>query len=93
VPSQKECAIARYDLRLLGGLKICLRHEEKGRAYVYRAVESARSLAPRAVRQIIDSFCRGSVKELVSGMAEAKILSKGEMDTLEEFVPSRKGGK
>src|SRR5881392_2308878 len=70
-----------------------LRHESDGRAYVYRAVEPARSLAARAVRQIIDSFCQGSVEELVSGMVEAKVLSKGELETLEEFVRSRKGGK
>ena len=70
-----------------------LRHEEKGRAYVYRASEPARSLAARAVRQIIDSICRGSVEELVSGMVEAKVLSKGELESLEEFVRSRKGNK
>lgn len=70
-----------------------LRHEEEGRAYVYQAVEPARSLAARAVRQIIDSFCRGSVEELVSGMVDAKVLSKGELASLEEFVRSRKGGK
>ena len=49
--------------------------------------------AARAVRQIIDSFCQGSVEELVSGMVEAKVLSKGELETLEEFVRSRKGAK
>jgi len=71
-----------------------LRHQEKGRAYVYRAAEPARSLAARAVRQIIDGLCKGSVEELVSGMVEAKVLSKGEMDRLEEFVrASRKGDK
>jgi BlaI family transcriptional regulator, penicillinase repressor len=63
-----------------------LRHEEKGRAYVYAAVEPARSLAARAVRQIIDSFCRGSVEELVSGMVEAKVLSDTEIGELEDFV-------
>ena len=47
----------------------------------------------RGVRQIIDSFCQGSVVELVSGMVDAKVLSKGELETLEEFVRSRKGGK
>ncbi len=66
-----------------------LSHEEAGRAYVYKAVEPARSLAARAVRQIIDSFCRGSVEELVSGMVEAKVLSKGELESLEEFVRSK----
>jgi BlaI family transcriptional regulator, penicillinase repressor len=69
-----------------------LEHTEEGRAYVYRAVEPARSLAARAVRQIIDRFCQGSVEELVSGMVDAKVLSKGEMDRLEEFVHGRKRG-
>ena len=71
-----------------------LTHEEQGRAYVYRAVEPARSLAARAVRQIIDRFCQGSMEELVSGMVEAKVLSKGDIARLEEFVKSHKqGGK
>jgi BlaI family transcriptional regulator, penicillinase repressor len=70
-----------------------LRHEARGRAYVYRAAEPARSLAARAVRQIIDRFCRGSVEELVSGMVEAKMLSSREMDRLEEFVRGNRGVK
>jgi len=74
-----------------------LRHTEEGRAYVYRAAEPARSLAARAVRQIIDRFCQGSVEDLVTGMVESKLLSKDEMDRLEEFVrgakDSPKGGK
>jgi BlaI family transcriptional regulator, penicillinase repressor len=69
-----------------------LRHEEQGRAYVYRAVEPARSLAARAVRQIIDRFCKGSVEELVNGLVEGKMLSKGEMERLEEFVRGRRRG-
>lgn len=68
-----------------------LTHESDGRAYVYRAVEPARSLAARAVRQIIDRFCRGSVEELVSGMVEAKVFSENEMEQLEKFVRSKKG--
>ena len=69
-----------------------LQHEAKGRAYIYRAVEPASSLAARAVRQIIDRFCRGSVEELVSGMVEAKVLDQNELDRLEEFVRSHKQG-
>ena len=41
-----------------------LRHESEGRAYLYRSTERPRSLAARAVRQIIDRFCQGSVEEL-----------------------------
>jgi BlaI family penicillinase repressor len=67
-----------------------LRHEAQGRAYVYRAVEPARSLAARAVRQIIDRFCRGSLEELVSGMVEASVLSPGELATLERSIRGRR---
>jgi len=67
-------------------LKGYLRHEAEGRAYVYRAVEPSRSLAARAVRQIIDRFCKGSLEELVTGMVDAKVLSKNELSRLEEFV-------
>lgn len=67
-----------------------LRHEEDGRAYLYRAAEPARSVAARAVRQIIDRFCRGSVEELVSGMVDAKVLSQVELASLEEVVRGQK---
>jgi BlaI family transcriptional regulator, penicillinase repressor len=70
-----------------------LTHESDGRAYLYRAVEPPRSFAARAVRQIIDRFCQGSVEELVTGMVDAKVLSKKELDSLEQFVRARKGGR
>jgi predicted transcriptional regulator len=68
-----------------------LTHESDGRAYVYRAVEPPRRLAARAVRQIIDRFCRGSVEELVSGMVEAKVFTESELQQLERFVSGRRG--
>src|SRR6186713_1139377 len=56
-----------------------LRHESDGRAYVYRATEPELTLAARAVRQIVDRFCKGSLEDLVSGMVDAKMLSKSEI--------------
>ena len=67
-----------------------MKHEVKERAYIYAAVEPARSLAARAVRQILDRLCQGSVEELVSGLVESKVLSNAEMDQLERFVRERK---
>jgi BlaI family penicillinase repressor len=67
-----------------------LKHEEKDRAYIYTAAEPARSLAARAVRQILDRLCQGSVEELVSGLVESKVLSNAEMEQLEQFVRARK---
>ena len=63
----------RTMLRRLGE-KGYLSHECKDRAYIYAAGEPPHSLAARAVRQIIDRFCRGSVQELIAGMVDAKDL-------------------
>lgn len=69
-----------------------LRHEVDGRAYIYRATEPARSLAARAVREIVDRLCHGSVEELVSGMVDAKVLTDKELDRLAELVRRRRQG-
>lgn len=63
-----------------------VQHEVEGRAYIYRAVEAASSLAARAVRHILDRFCQGSVDELVSGLVEANVLSDAELEELESSI-------
>jgi BlaI family transcriptional regulator, penicillinase repressor len=68
-----------------------LRHDVRGRSYVYQAVEPAKTLAARAVRQIIDRFCRGSVEELVSGMVDASVLNSRELTALERLIQARRG--
>jgi BlaI family transcriptional regulator, penicillinase repressor len=67
-------------------------HRVEGRAYIYHATEPARSLAARAVRQIIDRLCQGSVEELVSGMVDAKVLTNRELDRLTDIVRKRRKG-
>ncbi len=67
-----------------------LRHEVEGRSFIYQATEPARGLAARAVRQIIDRLCHGSVEELVMGMVDARVLSSRELDQLARFVDIRK---
>jgi predicted transcriptional regulator len=69
-----------------------LSHQCGGRAYIYSAEEPPRSLAARAVRQIIDRFCRGSVEELVTGMVDAKVLSVEELDQLAQLARKRRKG-
>ena len=69
-----------------------LRHIVEGRAFLYSAVEPARSFAGRAVRQIIDRLCQGSVEELVTGMVEAKVLTKKDLDLLAEIVRKKRTG-
>ena len=70
-----------------------LKHESDGRAYLYRATEPPRSLAARAVRQIIDKFCQGSVEELVSGMVDANVLSEQELTRIEQLISDKRQGR
>jgi BlaI family penicillinase repressor len=69
-----------------------LSHESRDRAYIYSAGETPRSLAARAVRQIIDRFCRGSVEELVTGMVDAKVLSDQELNRLAQLARKSRNG-
>jgi predicted transcriptional regulator len=66
-----------------------LTHDVDGRAYIYRAIETPRNIAARAVRQLIDRFCHGSVEELISGIVEANVLSQTELTALEESVKAQ----
>ncbi len=59
-----------------------LKHEEKDRAYIYAAVDPARSLAAKAARQLIDRFCNGSLEQLLVGMVENKIVDRAELQEL-----------
>ena len=67
-----------------------LTHKSEGRAYFYTPKESPAQLAGRAVRQIIDRFCRGSVYELVSGMVDDDMVTEEELSKLEDFARNRK---
>ena len=69
-----------------------LSHTCRDRAYIYSAGEPPHRLAARAVRQIIDRLCRGSVQELVTGMVDAKVLSDEELKQLVQLVSKRRKG-
>ena len=92
VPSRKlKESSVRTILRRLEK-KGYLSHESRDRAYIYSAGETPHSLAARAVRQIIDRFCRGSVEELVTGMVDANVLSDEELDQLVQLARKRRKG-
>jgi BlaI family transcriptional regulator, penicillinase repressor len=67
-----------------------LQHAVDGRAFIYRAIDAPRSLAARAVRQIIDRFCHGSVGELISGLVEDDVLGEADLQALEARIKARR---
>ena len=52
-----------------------LTHRTDGKMFVYRATAARHRVAARAVRQIIDRFCAGSVDQFLVGMVDENVLS------------------
>jgi BlaI family transcriptional regulator, penicillinase repressor len=59
-----------------------VKHEVHGRTFIYSGVEPPRNVAVRAVRQIIDKFCGGSLEQLLVGMVENKVVDRAELQEL-----------
>jgi BlaI family transcriptional regulator, penicillinase repressor len=66
-----------------------LRHTVDGRTYVYSSVDEPRSLAVRAVRQIIERFCAGSAEQLITGMVDNEVLDAKQLRRLAEEIEKR----
>ena len=57
-------------------------HRLEGKAFVYSGVEKPRNVAVRAVRQILDRFCDGSLEQLLVGMVENEVVDRAELRKL-----------
>jgi BlaI family penicillinase repressor len=69
-------------------------HDVEARTYVYRPVVAQQSAAVRAVRQIIDRFCGGSVEKLLVGMVADRMLDERELQEMADRISDeqRRGG-
>jgi predicted transcriptional regulator len=67
-----------------------VKHQVQGRAYIYSGAEKPRNVAARAVRQIIDRFCGGSVEQLLVGMVEDEVLDRKELQHLAQKLAQRR---
>src|ERR1700679_3585 len=57
-------------------------HKIEGKAFVYSGVEKPRNVAVRAVRQILDRFCDGSLEQLLVGLVENEVVDRAELQHL-----------
>ena len=68
-----------------------LTHAVEGRTYRYRPVVAGRNAAARAVGRIVDSFCNGSMEQLLIGMVAGGVVDSGELERLaRRIAASRK---
>lgn len=59
-----------------------IHHRLERRTYVYEVAEARENVAAKAVRQIIDRFCGGSVEQLLAGMVDNEVLKPAELERL-----------
>ena len=72
-----------------------VRHRVEGRTNVYTGAEARDNVAARAVRQIIDRFCGGSVEQLLVGMVANDVVDERELERMALQIARRnrrKGG-
>jgi predicted transcriptional regulator len=70
-----------------------LRHTVAGRTFIYSAVEAPQNLAIRAVRQIVEKFCAGSVEQLLVGMVSNDLIDAADLRQLADKVSTGKVAK
>jgi BlaI family transcriptional regulator, penicillinase repressor len=70
-----------------------LEHTVRGRTNVYRGLAEPRNLAVRAVRQIIDRFCGGSIEQLLVGMVDNEVLDEQELQRMARKIARLRGRK
>ena len=59
-----------------------IKHSIEGKAFVYSCVEKRQSVAVRALRQILERFCDGSLEQLLVGLVENEVVDRGELQKL-----------
>ncbi len=68
-------------------------HKVEGRAFVYSGAEKPGNVAVRAVRQILDRFCDGSLEQLLVGLVENEVVDRAELQQLARKLGKKpKGG-
>ncbi len=75
----------RTVLRRLGEKGLIVR-EMAGSRYVYRGVKGRAAVAMTALRALADKFYNGSVRSLVVGMVEEKVIEPEELQDITQQI-------
>jgi BlaI family transcriptional regulator, penicillinase repressor len=67
-----------------------LKHRMEGKIFVYEPAVAQRSVAARAVANIIHRFCSGSTEQFLVGMVDEKVLSADEIRRLAKKIRNSK---
>jgi predicted transcriptional regulator len=68
-------------------------HTVSGRTFMFTAAEARGAVAAKAVKRIVDWFCKGSLEEVLVGMVDAKALDPKQLQMLsDKIAKAREGG-
>jgi len=67
-----------------------VRHRVDGRTNIYVGAEKPANVAAKAVRNIIDRLCDGSVEQLLVGMVDNEVIDERELANLARKISKRK---
>jgi BlaI family transcriptional regulator, penicillinase repressor len=67
-----------------------LKHRMEGKIFVYEPAVAPRSIAARAVTNIIHRFCSGSAEQFLIGLVDEKVLSADEIQRLARKIRKSK---
>jgi len=91
LPDRPHDSTVRTLLRVLEQ-KRYVRHDVRGKAYVYRAALQRAKAERKAVRALIQRFFGGSAEALVQRVIEDKHLTAEQLEALkQEIEPTRRG--
>jgi BlaI family transcriptional regulator, penicillinase repressor len=65
-------------------------HRVDGRSNVYSGLDAPQNVAAKAVRQIIERLCGGSVEQLLVGMVNNDVVDEKELQRLAQRIARRK---
>lgn len=67
-----------------------LTHSVDQRTFVYEAAHTRGRAAAHAVKRIVDRFCSGSLEEVLTGLVDARLLDRRELQRLADKIAKAK---
>lgn len=89
LPDPPSYSAVRALLRILEE-KGFLEHRQEGLRYVYRPTESPDLASRSALRQVVETFFKGSLANAVAALVDEETLSKDELARIEAIVSKAK---
>lgn len=70
-----------------------VRHDVEGRQFLYESVREPRGAAAEAIRRVLQTFCRGSMEELLTGLVDHEVVDSAELSRIAARIDKHEKSK